>query len=255
MDNTQTQYFIDCVDKGIKLYWETLAKARGMKLHSEDIEWVMSDDRNGPERIFCIQLSRENAKRRVDEIAGSIKNNALPNGILITPKSEPSDIISLLEAKGFDLDYSSPGMVMELSQLEPCTHQEDKIRSIKVADAGLLRKWVDVVNLDFHIMSYEQFYDLYCLAEVHLYLSFYNDIPVGTFMIIRDGELITVEMVNTLKEYQKKGIATAALTQILYECKSAGVCIATLRSSIEGIHLYTKIGFKECCKRVLATYE
>ncbi len=254
MGNQQLQHFIDYVDRGIQLYWRTLGKARNMRIYSGDIDWAISDDRSGPERIFSIRLSPENAEQRVQEIAEGIKTNVLPNGILITPKSKPSNIDEMLEAKGFEIDASSPGMVLDLSEFKCSQPSDEKIRVAKVEDPESLRMWVDIVNLDFHIMSYEQFHDLYCLPEVSLYLSFYNNTEAGTFMIIREGSFTTLEMVNTLKEYQRKGIAEAALNSIFYDLRAEGVGIVTLRSSTEGIRLYTKLGFKEYCKRVLATY-
>ncbi len=48
------QYYLDCLDRGTRLYWHTLGKARGMSLHTGGIEWVMSVPRGGVERIFNI---------------------------------------------------------------------------------------------------------------------------------------------------------------------------------------------------------
>lgn len=254
MGNEQKQYYIDCIDRGIKLYWRTLCKARNMRIHTGDIERAVSEDGNGPERVFSVQLSSEDAERRIDEIIRGINESTIPNGILITPNSRPANIVELFEARGFAIDTSSPGMVMELADFKPYELHNDRVCVIKVEDDDSLKKWVDIVNYDFYIMSYEQFYDIYRLPYVSLYLSIYDNTPAGTFMIIRDGNFSVLEMVNTRKEYQRKGIATTALSYIFNGLKEDGIDIVTLRSSTEGIRLYTKMGFKEYCKRILATY-
>ncbi len=49
--------YTDFVEQGIALYWKTLGQAKGLRFVSEqEFDYVISDDRNGPERIFHIRF-------------------------------------------------------------------------------------------------------------------------------------------------------------------------------------------------------
>lgn len=249
------QYYYDCIEKGIILYWQTLAKPRGMTLHTGDIEYVTSNDRKGPERIFNIHIAPENLDERIDEIILGIKTDEIPDGFLITPNTSPENLAYILKEKGFSIDTSGLCMAVNLDGIEMTYKKSDNIKVIEISDTNELRHWVEIVNtalFEYEIMSFEQFYDIFSLDNTRLYIALYNDTPVSVCMTINDGETAVLEMVATLKEYRKKGLATTVINKALMDLHKDKIRIVSLRAEPDGINLYKKIGFKEYCKRVVA---
>lgn len=249
------QYYYDCISKGIALYWETLAKARGLKLISKDIKYVISENRNGPERIFDVNLQSEKAVQRIEELTTFIKAGEIPDSFLLTPNSKPKNLTDLLEEKGFNIDTSGLCMAMDLVELKPFQHEISDFEVIKFKDVSALRNWVDIINTDlfgFQIMTFEQFYDIYNLDNTQFYLGLYNGIPVSTSMTISKGKIAVLEMVATRKDYRKKGFALAVINEALFDLQKRRIETISLRAEPDGINLYKKIGFKEYCKRIVA---
>ena len=110
------QYYLNCIDDAISLYWHTLSKANGMKLVSGDIKYVISDGRNSPERIFNIRIPSENSEERIDEIIANIKAGLIPDSFLITPNSTPTNLSGILAERGFNIDTSGVCMAMDLNE-------------------------------------------------------------------------------------------------------------------------------------------
>lgn len=117
-DSIKKQYYLDCIDKAITLYWRTLASARGMKLYTEDFDYVLSENREEPERIFNINIPIENLEIRLDEIVKKIDKGLLPDSFLITPNTRPENLCELLNERGFEPDYSGLCMVTDLDNFK-----------------------------------------------------------------------------------------------------------------------------------------
>lgn len=229
-----------------------------MTLHKGDIEWAMSDPPGGLERIFSIDLSPENAGSALDELIFMIKNNKAPSGILVTPSSKPDNIAEILSSKGFNVDYDTgSGMAMDLSPSISEIIYAKNIQIIPVEDTDTLETWGSIVStalFECELFSKKQFHDLLMLDNTYFYLGLLDNQPAATCMAIADGDIATIEMVSTLKEYRKKGLGTAVVTTTLKKLYETGIKTATLRSEKEAIDVYKCIGFTEYYKRIVASY-
>lgn len=253
------QYYLDCIEKGTKLYWYTIGKARDMSLHIGDIEWVMSVPRGGAERIFGINLPYEHANELIDELVVMINAGEAPSDILITPSSKPDNINEILSAKGFHIDYDTGScMAMDIKSTINQVKPNKDISILPVKDPETLRVWADIVNtalFEGSLFSFEQFHDIFMLDNTYFYLGLLNGQPASTCMAIADGEIATIEMVSTLKEYRRNGLGVSITTAALQGLGEAGVKTAILRSEKEAVNVYKCIGFVEFYKRVIASYE
>ena len=253
------EYYLNCIDKGITLYWHTLCKARGILLHRGDVEWAMSIPQGGVERIFNISLTDAQANERVDELIEKIKRKEAPSGILITPHSKPKDLDKILSMKGFHVEYDTgSGMALDLDESINRMKFNKGISITPVKDIETLKVWVSIVStalFEENLFSVEQFQDILHLDNTRFYLGLLNGQPASTCMTIVDGEIATVEMVSTLKEYRNNGLGTAITTTALQELAKTGVKTATLRAEKEAINVYRRIGFQEYYKRIIACYE
>lgn len=250
-------YYYSVIQRGINVYWRTLAKARGLTLHNDnkEIEWVSSCDEDGPAMIFNISFDSKDTDKKVNELIQNMTKGSLPQNMLITPCSKPEDLASTLVNTGFELDDASLCMVMDLDGRFKET-PVDSINIITVRDEDALKKWVDIINValfGFEIMSFEQFSDIYSASNVCLMLATYDGIPATVCMTITDSDIGTVEFVATLKEYRNKGLGTAVLKEALSDLQDKGIKSVTLRAAPDGISLYKKLGFIEYCKRIMVS--
>lgn len=250
------QYYLNCIDDAITLYWHTLSKADGMRLVSEDIDYVISEDRNSPERIFNIRLTPENSEERINEIIAFIKAGLIPDSFLITPNSTPPNLSDILAEKGFTIDQSGLCMAMDLREVSGDENYSDNIKVMEVKDKDQLIHWDNIINhalFDHEIMTFEQFYDIFCLPNTRFYLAFFDGFPASACLTISEGNLADLDMVATLKQYRNRGLATTIINKAMDDLYNCGVKTVSLRAEPDGINLYKRIGFQEFCYRVVAS--
>jgi GNAT superfamily N-acetyltransferase len=249
------QYYYDVIDAVISLYWKTLSRARGMILYIDDISYVMAKDRKGPERIFDVHLDPDTIQERLDEIMDLIKAQVIPNTFLLSPKSSPPDIASILVERGFEIDTSGLCMAMDLSELENIKRYGGPISVCEVDDVDTFQQWVHIAFtalIGSELMSIDQLCDIFCLPDTHFYLASMNGIPASTCMTISSGEIADLDWVATLEPYRRQGLATSVITKALIDLHDAGVKTVSLRAEPAGISFYKRIGFKAYCNRIVA---
>jgi len=246
--------YYDYVEDGTYLYWSTLAKARGIGMVTlTDYSYVISVSGKGPSRIFGV--NRHIQEQRLGEIVSRIRERRLPDGILLTDRQENRRIISILHDMGVPMDTSGMCMAINLRMAAFPPDVSDHLRLVKIQNIEELSECQRIVSealFGFELMSLEQFSDLCNLANTTFYLAYCGDFPVSTCMAIRDGSLATIEMVSTLPDYRRRGIAAALVRLALSELKQTGVKTATLRAEPDGINVYQRIGFEEVCRRIVA---
>jgi GNAT superfamily N-acetyltransferase len=251
-------YYLDCIQSGILLYWHSLGKAQGIELHAGDIKYVLARPRGRPERIFNIHLAAERLEQRLDEIIAGIRAGTIPNSFLITPKTEPGNLPELLAAKNFSIDTSGLCMALDLADLQVPRRDPGPIQVVTVDQPGQLKQWVEIINVALcgsEVMSFEQFQDVYCLESTRFFLASYDGTPAAVSMALQEGETATLEFVATLEEYRNRGLGTAVTLAALQFLQEKNIRTVTLRGEPDGIGIYQKAGFKEYCKRVVASYD
>lgn len=274
--------WLEAFEQGILLYWRTLGRMRGMAIHDGDLEWVGPTPGNrGPARIYRVRLDPATADRRIEEILAAMRAGALPDGMLITPGSTPADLVERLRRKGFSIDTSGVGMNLELGGV-PATGASLGGASSNAAasapgllastspvkDDAALASWAWVVNAGLfggELLSLEQFGDILSLDYARFFLTRLGGVPASACLTLTGsadgvsasapaagGDLATLEMVATVPEYRRKGLATAAVSAALDDLRRHGVRTVTLRAEPDAVRLYEKLGFRECCRRVVA---
>ncbi len=124
------QCYLDVVSQGIDLFWTTFATARNMEIHTGDIDYVTPTPEGRavqllnprlipgaahlPAQIFNMRLDRDTADQRIEEIAGDMEVGLLPSSILVSPRSTPDNLVSMLKAHGFIIDAAGMCMALDL---------------------------------------------------------------------------------------------------------------------------------------------
>lgn len=253
-----TQYEIDIIEKGIELSWTTWGKMRDEYLTVGDISYLKSDNNKGFERIFSVKLTGDNVESRLLSMISYMKEGIMPGSILITPNTRPTNLAEILVKNGFSIDTSGSCMMMNIDDYEYQNITDSNISAITVNSDEQLKTWLEIVNVALfgcEIVSFEQFTDVLKLDNTYFYLGIYNGKAVTACMTIISGDASVLEMVATLEEFRKKGVATITIYKALSDLKKMGAKSISLRAETVGINVYKRIGFKECFVRTVASLE
>ena len=246
--------YLDLVSRGIDLYWTTLATARNMKVHTGDIDYVTSTQMGCPAQIFNMRLHPDTAEQRIREVVRDMEAGVLPRSILVSPRSRPDNLVSLLETHGFSIDAA--GMCMAIDLEDWPLPDPSGTRVVLAQNHDMLADWMNIVNYAFtghQVMDFWQFADLFDLNSTDFFIGVAHNRPVATGMTIEHCGVATLEFVTTLPYYRNQGLGTAVTVAALLQLRERGVKTVTLRATPGAISLYKRIGFKEICPRIVAS--
>ena len=249
-----TQYEADTIVKSIEISWATWGKMRDESLVLGDVSYVKAKNGRGFERIFSVSI-KEEQEAGIQQMIPDIKAGLMPDSMLITPNTKPTDLAEILLYKGFAIDDSAPCMMMNLDDYDEMKTECGDFIIAPVTNMNL-PDWLNIINaalFDGEMITLEQISDVWVLENTYLYLGLIRDKPVTTCMTILDGETSVLDMVGTLKDYRRRGLASTLIDRALTDLRRKGVKSVSLRAEADGV-VYKKLGFKECFKRVVATY-
>lgn len=247
---------IECVQTAINLYWRALGSVRGLRKYEENyFEYVTSMDNEGPSRVFNISFPEHDTDTYIGDLVSRIKSKEVPNSLLITSETKPTNVCSVLKNNGFSLDDSGLCMVYEMTS--KFAETENEIEIVRVDNRIDLEKWVHVINtalFECELLSIEQYEDIYNCENMSFYLAMKNGIAASACFTVHDGNYADLDMVATLNEYRRKGIASELVRHSMNDLYESGISLISLRAEVGGIELYKRIGFEEVCKRISAEY-
>lgn len=252
-----SQQEVDCIVKGIELSWTTWGSMRGEQLVLGEVSYVKSENGEGIERIFAVNIGA-NQESRIEQMIADVKEKRLPDSILITPYTKPENLAEILTQKGFLIDDAAPCMMMELDDYEEKPVEYAGFTISEVTEKGQLTEWLAIVSealFGCELVKPEQMADALALDSTRFYMGALDGKPVTACMTIAGGGTSVLEMVATLEEYRRKGFASAAIGKALADLREQGIPTVSLRAEADGVGVYRKLGFSECFRRVVATYE
>jgi GNAT superfamily N-acetyltransferase len=198
--------------------------------------------------VADVNVNEDEAENLLNVVIKHVKSKGSPFvRFRITPLTHPRTFSSFLESHGFEKKAEDSIMVFKGKglgdKLGPSGEVSEILESeIDVADKILFtvfefpiewkRKW-DRLMIDW-MRKGGKYYVAYVEGE-----------PVGTSFLFSSMKTGGIFNVGTLKEYRKRGIATALTTRAIMESIKEGNDIHTLQTAKGGNaeHLYKKIGF------------
>ena len=193
-----------------------------------------------------------NANQKIDEIIAIFRNRKIPFSWWVGPRNSPHDLIKRLEYKGFIHSESNHGMYLDLNNHNP--QSVDRLRINQVSTSQELKEF-DKIHVDsfgnkdaFDIIfskippsAYQN------KSPLRMYTGYVNDIAVATGMLVFHAGVVGIYYIVTLPAYRRKGYATEMMNYLLFIAKHESQRIAVLQASEEGLKVYEKMGFKNCC--------
>lgn len=197
-----------------------------------------------------------------DEIA-VIKElyNGLPFTWPINPADEDSSHI--LKEQGFVDVGMYPAMAVDIADVSPAQYGDGICVQEIFFDSKALEQWALIITESFsyaHGKLDEVFKMLKMLQEqvmpgsCSLYLAYYNGEPAACGFVLVHGDVASLHLIGTLKEFRNKGLGSAVTHALLLHAKNKGCKQAVLIASPLGRPVYERLGFKEFAKYKIYVY-
>lgn len=170
------------------------------------------------------------------------------------PPIKSSDWDSILSAHGFGFSNNTPGMAVELHELNEPMQPVEELEIRVVNDEESLRVWVKVLVQGFELPTeWEDPWLQVCLRmgldfPSRNYLGYWNGEPVSTSSVFFGGGVAGIYCVATLPEARGRGIGAAMTLKPLQDAGEMGYRIGILQSSEMGYPVYKRLHFKHLCQ-------
>ena len=170
------------------------------------------------------------------------------------PHLKPLGWEPLLSKHGFGYSNDTPGMAMELRELDDTGQTIHGLEIRRVNDPESLREWVETFINGYGLPSTwkPETFELWMQMGLGLpmgnYLGYLSGRPVSTSTIFYGGGVAGVYCVSTVPEARGRGIGAALTLQPLLDARDRGYNIGILQSSEMGFNVYKRLGFRHLCQ-------
>ena len=170
------------------------------------------------------------------------------------PHLKRSDWEPILSQHGFGFAEDTPGMAVDLDEINESPQPVDGFEIRRVDDEESLRTWANVFINGFGLPpAWESItFDLWRQFGLDLpmrnYLGFLKGKPVSTSTLFYGAGVAGIYCVATIPEARGKGIGAALTLKPLLDAREMGYRIGILQSSPMGFNIYQKLGFRHLCQ-------
>ena len=159
-----------------------------------------------------------------------------------------------LVSNGLKFVYQSPCMAANLDEINQYPRDE-RLQLRVVSDEKTLRLWGKTSFTGFELPeAVETSYLKFVMpiesgpqAPQKLYVAEMNNEPVGTALLYNSAGVSGIYFVSVVPEHRRKGFGLAITQQLKIEARKDGYNICILQSSLMGVKVYKKAGFRTVC--------
>ena len=170
------------------------------------------------------------------------------------PHLKRSDWESTMSKHGFGFSDDTPGMAVDLNEINESSQPTDGFEIRGVDDEESLRIWTNVfihgygLPPDWESIAFDLWMQLGLDLPMRNYIGFLQGKPVSTSTVFYGGGVAGIYCVATLPEARGKGLGAAVTVKPLQDAREKGYRIGVLQSSDMGFNVYKKLGFKHLCQ-------
>jgi len=170
------------------------------------------------------------------------------------PPLRPADWEPVLSKHGFSFSDGTPGMAIDLNDLDESKSKVSGLGIQIVEDAETLRVWVDTFTrgyglpIEWSDIIFDTWLKLGLDGPVQNYLGYLNGKPVSTSTVFYGAGVAGIYDVATLTEARGQGVGAALTLNPLLGARQAGYRVGILQSSEQGFNVYKKLGFRHLCQ-------
>ena len=170
------------------------------------------------------------------------------------PHLKPSDWNPALSRHGFGYSNDTPGMAIDLLEMNESMPGADGLEIRIAGDAESMRTWTKVFLKGYgwpsawESIAFDLWMQLGLDLPIRNYLGYLDGRPVSTSAVFYGGGAAGIYCVSTLPEARGKGIGAAITLKPLQEAREMGYRVGVLQSSEMGFNIYKNLGFRHLCQ-------
>lgn len=155
-----------------------------------------------------------------------------------------SELESILRENHFSILFAQLAMYLELEKdLQFNSHLQKMKRLTSVCEVPV---WTETAGKAFgYKIDDASIESLISEENIHLLLIEVNNLPAGTALVYKTGEIVGVHLVGVITEHRGKGIARSIMEYVIQLAIEIGGRYLTLQASSAGEPLYHSLGFKD----------
>ncbi len=203
--------------------------------------------------IFAAQLGSDECDAAIDDVLGQVKALDLPMFWWTGPSTEPHDLGSRLEDKGFSHLYEAAGMAADLSRLAAGPGAPEELSIQQVRNAVSLRSWAKITTTVFEFPDFATapWFNMHTTlgfdGAYRHYLGLLRGVPVAAASMFLGDGVAGISNVATLAHERRRGIGSAITLEALLDARREDFRIGVLFASEAGKSIYEKLGFDTYC--------
>jgi len=190
------------------------------------------------------------------------KYRTVPIDWWVGPESQPADLGERLQARGFTLRETVPGMAADLDALvEPSIPMRLTIRLARGEDGwrqwteACLRAWEYDRELNVDTEPWYKMCQAASEDTLYLYSGWLSGEPVAVSIMVLGAGVAGLHFIQTRPTYQRRGIGSRLTYEPLLQARRLGYRVGVLSASEMGYNIYRKIGFQEVCSMRIYSWE
>jgi ribosomal protein S18 acetylase RimI-like enzyme len=167
---------------------------------------------------------------------------------------KPSDWKPALSRYGFGYSNDTPGMAIDLLEMNDSMQKVDGLEIRIAGDAESVKTWTRVFLKGYDLpaawesIMFELWVQLGLDLPMRNYLGYLDGKPVSTSTVFYGGGVAGIYCVSTLPEARGKGIGAGITLKPLQAAREMGYRVGVLQSSEMGFNVYKNLGFRHLCQ-------
>lgn len=214
-----------------------------------------------PQEIFNVVLSCRLHHREVDQkldaMIGQLRAQRVTLIWHVGQTTEPGNLGEHLEDRGYPNDYNLTAMAVDLEKDDTRIKLPENVAVKTVTGQEDSREWVECLtkswesppevaawmlpNPCFNISAER---DESLSLPRTMYLGLLDGRPVSAAMLFWSADIAGLQAVGTVHSGRGKGMGAAVVRAALDGARSLGFRYVVVLSTVEGVGLYKKVGFK-----------
>ena len=206
--------------------------------------------------VMDAQLHPGQVESTITHIQSDARQRKVPLLWWISPSTRPADVEQHLIDHGFVIDEASPGMAVDLTQLNENLRLPEGLTVQLAQDDASFRVWTTALAAGFEFPPSlkhveDTWYDFLRLTDVEIiqaYTGLLNRKPVATSLLFLAAGVAGIYAVGTAPEVRRKGIGTWMTFYPLLQARRRGYNYGVIEASEMGESVYRSLGFQEYCR-------
>lgn len=234
-------------------------KAPGAHIHQDaTATWVLTGIREPFfNAVVRTDLPPELLDAAIDVTLAPFITRRVPMLWWVTPATRPAGLGAHLEAHGLTYRGEGPGMAADLRALSDDGTIPAGFAVEEVADEAALLEWLRTNQkaydagasaVDSAYVAVESALGFGAELPYRRFLGRLNGAPVATAALFLGAGVAGLYAVASIGPARRRGVGSAISLAVLREARACGYRAAVLESSPSGFNVYSRLGFRECCR-------